>query len=94
MSRYNSVFNVKSATDTIPSLGKIPESSSDAFIVFNSAERLDLLSYRMYGDPQYWWVILAANGYQIEFDIEDGEILRIPTPLSDVLSAMRKSTNV
>lgn len=93
MGRYNSVFNVTSATSTIPPIGVIPDRSSDIYITYTSADRLDLLSYRIYGDPQYWWVILAANDYQLEFDIEDGEILRIPTPLSEVLDEIRKNIN-
>ena len=58
---------------------------TDAYIEFNDQNRLDNISYRAYGDPQYWWLILHANGYQIEFDIEAGELLRIPYPLSSAL---------
>ncbi len=93
MSRYKKVFNIQSVKDTIPPIGHILERESDIYITYNSADRLDLISYRVYDDPKYWWVILAANGYQLEFDIESGEILRIPIPLSDVLSDIRKNTN-
>ena len=93
MSRYKKVFNAQSATDTIKPVGKIKERETDLYITYNAADRLDMISYRVYDDPQYWWVILAANGYQLEFDIEDGEILRIPAPLSDVLADIRKNLN-
>jgi hypothetical protein len=93
MSRYNNIFNVKSAQDIMPSMGDIPRMNSDIYITYISSDRLDLISNRIYGDPQYWWMILAANGYQIEFDIEDGEILRVPYPLSDAINSIRKNIN-
>ena len=93
MARYNNIFKVDAATDNIPALGIIPELESDVYLMYNSADRLDLISYRVYGDSQYWWVILGANEYQIEFDIDPGEILRIPYPLSDALAAIRKNIN-
>jgi len=94
MSRYKNIFNVKSALDIIPSMGEIPRMNSDVYITYISSDRLDMISNRIYGDPQYWWVILAANGYQIEFDIEYGEILRVPYPLADAINSIRKNVNV
>ena len=87
--RYNNVYKVRSATQAIPPLGTVVDRETDLYIPYNGADRLDTISYRVYGDPQYWWVILAANEYQIEFDIIEGEILRIPYPLTDVLNDMR-----
>lgn len=91
MGRYNNIYNITSATQHIPAIGVIPELGTDLYIQYNSSDRLDLISYRVYDDPQYWWVILAANGYQIEFDIEDGEILRVPFPLSDAINNIREN---
>ena len=91
MSRYKDIFNVQAATDRLPFVGEIEYRETDVYVTFNSADRLDLVSHRVYGDSQYWWVILYANGYQIEFDIDDGEILRVPYPLSDVLSDIREN---
>ena len=93
MGRYNNILKTTAATDNIPAVGEIPELETDVYLMYNSADRLDLISYRVYGDPQYWWVILSANEYQIEFDIEPGEILRIPYPLSTAIAAMRKNIN-
>ena len=59
---------------------------TDIHIEFNNVDRLDLISYRIYKDPSYWWIILHANGYSIEFDIEEGELIRIPYPLDDAIS--------
>ena len=65
---------------------KIKLRDNDAYVEFNDQDRLDNMSYRAYNDPQYWWVILHANDYQIEFDIEAGELLRIPFPLESALN--------
>lgn len=43
-------------------------------------DRLDNLSTRYYGDPQYWWFILDANPrYMEEHEIQNGDSLIIPT---------------
>ncbi len=65
---------------------KINRRETDVYIEINDQDRFDRISYRAYGDPQYWWLILQANGYQIEFDVEAGELIRIPYPLSAALS--------
>lgn len=93
MSRYDEIFNIKSAKDVVASIDEIPTMDSDLYITYNSSDRLDLISNRVYGDPKYWWLILAANGYQIEFDIPVGEIIRIPYPLSNALSHIRNVVN-
>ncbi len=89
MGRYDEIFKIRSATDVIPSFGEIPTSNTDVYITYKSSDRLDLISNRIYGDPKYWWVILAANNYQIEFEIETGEILRVPYPLMDTIEYIR-----
>jgi hypothetical protein len=43
------------------------------------SDRLDLLSNRYYGDPQYWWFLLDANSrYMEEHDINNGDEILIP----------------
>lgn len=37
-------------------------STSDVFIQVTSADRLDLLAYKFYGDASLWYVIASANG--------------------------------
>ena len=67
---------------------KIPVRSSDAYILYKRGEtRLDLLSYQYYSDPNYGWLILQANPTigNMEFEIQDGERIRIPLPLDQVL---------
>ena len=60
-------------------------SATDINITFNkSAMRMDTLSYKYYGDPNYGWLIMQANPQygSMEFSIPDGVSLRIPYPLS------------
>ena len=90
MGRYNSTFKIEKATDRPSPTTVISDRETDVFIAYNAADRLDLISYRIYGDAQYWWVILAANGYEIEFDIAEGEILRIPYPLTDAIKDIKR----
>ena len=71
MGRYKSIFNIKSSEERPPAVTVIEERETDYYLKYNAADRLDLISYRVYNDPQYWWIILAANGYEIEFDIEE-----------------------
>lgn len=42
-------------------------------------DRLDNLSQRYYGDPQYWWFLLDANPqYMEEHEILPGDRLQVP----------------
>ena len=68
--------------------GTIKYRETDIYIEFTDEDRLDNVSYRIYGDPQYWWLILQANGYAMEFDIEPGELIRVPYPLSGAIGDM------
>lgn len=46
--------------------------------------RLDLISYKFYGSPLYWWAIAAASNIYNPLDVAVGTVLRIP-PKSRVL---------
>ena len=90
--RYKNTLGIKKSTD-VQSAYVIKDRETDQHIEYTHIDRLDLISNRMYGNPDYWWVILAANDYQIEFDIEVGEILRIPYPISEVLVEIKEQSN-
>lgn len=81
----------------VPSI-KLPQNSSDIIITFEKNKmRLDSLSYKYYGDPNYGWLILLANlKYgSMEFEIPDGVSLRIPYPLNIALSSYEEQlTNI
>lgn len=91
--RYREIFKLRKTKDNVPPPNtppyRISDRESDLFMPYYGSDRLDLISNRIYGSPNYWWVILAANNYQIEFDIESGEIIRIPYPLNSVLEEIR-----
>jgi phage tail protein X len=55
--------------------------------------RLDTLSYKYYGDPNYAWLILNANPGlpPYEYLIDDGSPIRIPYPLSDAIARYERS---
>lgn len=67
---------------------EIPESGSDLRVVYDRGrDRMDLMAYRYYGDPDLGWLILQGNpsvgGF--EFEIPNGAVLRIPYPKDDAL---------
>ena len=71
----------------------IPISDNDQFIYPRYGERLDLLSYKFYGDVTLWWVIAKANGLKGKvFAPQDTEI-RIPGNVSKVLEDFNNLNN-
>lgn len=72
----------------VPPFVKITPKSTDFFEEYHRGyTRLDLVSYDYYGDSGYDWLILMANPDlgNLEFEIPDGAILRIPYPLNITL---------
>lgn len=81
--RYES-FRRDGNIDIVPFI-EIDNTSTDIVITFRkSTMRMDTLSYKYYGDPNYGWLILQANPQygSLEFSIPDGVPLRIPYPLN------------
>ena len=75
---------------------RIPEAQSDLFFPYDrKTMRMDMLSYKYYGDPQYGWLILQANPTYggFEYSIPDGVTFRIPYPLDSALSRYESSIN-
>ena len=73
----------------------ISERSTDKFIVYKLAEtRLDKVSEAYYGTPYYNWLIMNANPQYggIEFNIEDGDVIRVPFPFRNVIQEFETST--
>lgn len=59
----------------------IPEQPDDLLYQVTSVDRLDLIAFRFYKDPVYWWVIAAANGMElVQTELNVGMVLRIPAP--------------
>ena len=73
----------------------IPVSEDDIYVITNTGDRLDLLSYEFYKTSDYWWVIACANK-----DIMKGSMfpppggqLRIPSNLSNILNNIKKNSS-
>jgi nucleoid-associated protein YgaU len=83
-SRYQKV-KVYQATaangQTVTALGIrfIPDTPAGFFHTFSGAERLDLIAYRFYRNPEKFWLIADANSEMDPEDLLDpGRQLRIP----------------
>lgn len=93
--RYSKFTTDSQVAARIPFI-EIPTVRSDLFITFDKSRmRMDLLSYKYYGDPQYGWLILQANPTYggFEFSIPDGVTYRIPYPLESALSRYENGVN-
>lgn len=81
VNRYQK-FTSNSETKIMPFV-KIRTKGSDKSLIWNkSTHRIDVLSQRYYGVPDAGWLIMMANAQYgtDEFDIPDGELIRIPYP--------------
>jgi len=79
-------FRINNEIKTLPFI-KIKKRSTDINIQYkNNKTRLDIVSNTYYGTPYYGWLILLANPkYSLEFDISDGDTIRVPFPLINAL---------
>ena len=77
--RYNIIGNI----EPMPFVN-LAVNPSDKYEMWKEGfSRLDKLSQKYYANPFYDFLILYANPTFIsEFDIPDGELIRIPFPLS------------
>jgi len=58
----------------------ITPTDNDILIITEAEDRLDLLANHYYGDPSKWWIIAVTNNIlDIDFKLEPGTQLRIPT---------------
>jgi len=48
-------------------------------------DRLDNLAFKHLGSGEYWWVIAVMNGIDWAYATEEGQILKIPIDVQDVL---------
>lgn len=48
-------------------------------------DRLDNLAFKYLGSGEYWWIIAVMNDLNSAFDLEDGQVLRIPTDLQEIM---------
>jgi hypothetical protein len=71
-------------TPTFPS--KTQLDAIDTFqIRVSRFDRLDILAFKHLGAGEYWWIISVMNDLSWAFSFEEGQILKIPVNLDDVL---------
>ena len=53
--------------------------------------RPDLVSYKVYSDTQYWWIIMLFNGFIDRAEFKTGTLLNIPdqTGISDLVNRLK-----
>jgi phage tail protein X len=77
-------FRKDGEIEIVPGI-RIDKDASDIYVRYDKNKmRMDMLSYKYYGDPDYGWLILQANPHvsSMEYFIPDGVSIRIPYPLS------------
>lgn len=86
--RYDGIkfLDIHDALDPLNSfmiinINKLPEYGT--IMITNQELRPDLLSYRIYGDTQYWWLLLKYNNILDINELYNGRIIRYPS-LDDI----------
>ena len=54
--------------------------------IWKRGDRLHKYAEKYYGDPTYWWVIAWFNKKPTEAHIKTGELIKIPTPVEEILN--------
>jgi hypothetical protein len=54
-------------------------------IVISRFDRLDNLAFKHLGSGEYWWIIALMNDIDWAFAFEEGQVLKIPVDVQDVL---------
>lgn len=49
------------------------------YLIQGNVERPDAISYLIYGDPQYWWILLMYNGILDVSGISTGTVISYPS---------------
>lgn len=80
-------FRNNGSVKTVPGIKLFPKTTDKQLVYRKGKTRLDILSQEYYNSPFYGFLILLANPQfgGLEFNINDGEIIRIPFPLQSTL---------
>jgi len=68
-------FPDKETLDAIPSIQ----------VRISKFDRLDNLAFKFLGSNDYWWVIALVNNIDWAFKFEEGQLIKIPVDVQDVL---------
>lgn len=80
-------FRDNGSVRTIPGIKLLPKSTDKQVVYKKNKSRMDILSLEYYNSPFFGFLIMLANPQfgGLEFNISDGEIIRIPFPLESSL---------
>lgn len=72
------------------------ESIDDIYVISTAGDRFDLLAREYYNDLKLWYIIAAANPLvrKDTLMVEPGLQIRIPFPLSKVLSHITETNRI
>ena len=68
-----------------PTQDEINAIQNYTFHTWTTGDTYAKLGYEFYSDPKLWWVIATINKKPSEFDLKVGDILFIPTLLSEAM---------
>ena len=88
-------FRVNGLPKNVPFI-KLKDKNSDKEVIYRKGiDRMDLLSYKYYEDPNYGWLIMLANPEygSLEFEIPENTTLKIPYPLETTLNQYYNEIN-
>ena len=72
---------------------EIPLENEDRFINVIIGDRLDSLAHKYYGDNTLWWIIAKANGLRGKPVLNAGEVIRIPSNITNIIEKFNNLNN-
>ena len=72
---------------------EIPLENGDKFIYAKIGDRLDSLAYKYYNDITLWWIIAKANGLRGKPALSAGEVIRIPSNITNIIEKFNNLNN-
>ncbi len=73
---YNGCFDILNSY-FIKEVRKLPLFGE--YVIQNEEMRPDLISYRIYGNTQYWWILLIYNKLTNHEELVNGVVLKYPS---------------
>lgn len=69
----------------------IPRALDDIYLQTSPADRLDLIAYKYYGRPSYYWIIAEANGIgKGSLNVPVGMQLRVPRDPQAIINEYKR----
>ena len=75
-------------------LPKVRKRESDTFVLMVEKTRFDHLAHRFYGNPNYWWIIAAANEVHGTMYAKLGSQIRIPRDINGIITEYNRINGI